>query len=260
MHTTASLMNDLSRMGLTGKETLMVHSSMRAIGEVEGRADAVLDAFQSFFAKGLLVFPTFTDASVNTRHPLFDVKSTHSELGILTDLFWQRPGVLRSRHPIHSLAAIGKGAEKLCTGAEYYSSLYDPASSWGYLFRRGLKILLLGVKLDRCTFIHAIEEWSGVPVNSRRPVIRYVLDKDGKRLKVPVHWHTNAHWRNYPIAQDLLEEAGALVKCRFGDAQCLMVDGVAAFKALNEVLRQRPNYFGKPNRYLFSSAKARRLR
>ena len=250
MHTTDSLKKDLAKMGLKGDETLMVHSSMKSIGEVKGRADAVLDAFQQYFASGLLVFPTFTYAAVNTRQPVFDPKATHTDVGILTELFWHRPGVLRSKHPSHSLAAIGEGAQELCTGAENYETIYNPASSWGYLLKRKVKILLLGVDLDRCTFIHAIEEWSGVPVLSKRPVLRYVLDSRGKRLKVPVHWHTNAHWRNYPIARNLLIEAGVLKECVFGDAQCLLMDGPAAYRVLKKVLKKKPNYFGKPNRYL----------
>ena len=76
MHTTNSLINDLSEMGLKGDETLLVHSSMKSIGDVNGGADAVLDAFQRFFASGLLVFPTFTYLSVTTRKPLFDATSS----------------------------------------------------------------------------------------------------------------------------------------------------------------------------------------
>ena len=256
MHTTHSLMSDLSGMGLKGDETLLVHSSMKSIGDVSGGADAVLDAFQRFFASGLLVFPTFTYASVTTRKPLFDATATHSNVGILTELFWHRPEVLRSNHPTHSLAAKGKGAEELCTGAENYDTIYNPASSWGFLLRHNVKILMLGVNLDCCTFIHAIEEWSEVPVLSKRPIIRYVLDANGKRQKVALHWHTNAHWRNYHIAQDLLEDAKALRQCRFGDAQCLLVDGTAACRVLWKVLKNNPNYFGKPNRYIKNTQRA----
>ena len=34
---------DLAAMGLTGTETILIHSSMKAIGVVEGGADTVLD-------------------------------------------------------------------------------------------------------------------------------------------------------------------------------------------------------------------------
>ena len=44
MYTKEDLKRQLETMGLTGKETILIHSSMKAIGEVEGGADTVLDA------------------------------------------------------------------------------------------------------------------------------------------------------------------------------------------------------------------------
>ena len=35
MHTKETLIQDLEKMGLTGREAIMVHSSMKSIGEVE---------------------------------------------------------------------------------------------------------------------------------------------------------------------------------------------------------------------------------
>ena len=44
MYTKEELKQQLRNVGLTGKETILIHSSMKAIGEVEGGADIVLDA------------------------------------------------------------------------------------------------------------------------------------------------------------------------------------------------------------------------
>ena len=44
MHTYQSLKAQLAQMGIDPRGTLLVHSSMKAIGEVEGRADTVLYA------------------------------------------------------------------------------------------------------------------------------------------------------------------------------------------------------------------------
>ena len=43
MYTKEELKQQLRNVGLTGKETILIHSSMKAIGEVEGGADTVLD-------------------------------------------------------------------------------------------------------------------------------------------------------------------------------------------------------------------------
>ena len=52
MYTKQDLVVDLKNMGLTGEEAIMVHSSMKSIGEVEGGADTVVDAFVEFFEEG----------------------------------------------------------------------------------------------------------------------------------------------------------------------------------------------------------------
>ena len=42
-YTKQTLQQDLAARGLTGTETILIHSSMKAIGVVEGGADTVLD-------------------------------------------------------------------------------------------------------------------------------------------------------------------------------------------------------------------------
>ena len=71
MHTRETLKADLTRMGLRPEQPVLLHSSMRAIGEVENRAEGVLDALMEYFAPGLLVFPTLSYNSVNAEQPVF---------------------------------------------------------------------------------------------------------------------------------------------------------------------------------------------
>ncbi len=59
-YTKELLKQHLSDMGLTGEETIMIHSSMKSIGEVEGGVDTVVEALMEFFADGLLLTPTHT--------------------------------------------------------------------------------------------------------------------------------------------------------------------------------------------------------
>ena len=64
-YTKEDLKSCLQRLGLTGNEAIMVHSSMKAIGEVEGGADTVVDALMEYFAEGLLMTPTHTWAQMS---------------------------------------------------------------------------------------------------------------------------------------------------------------------------------------------------
>lgn len=92
MYTKEDLKEYLKAMGLTGKETILVHSSMKSIGEVEGRADTVLDALIEYFKDGLLLLPTHTWKNINEDNPVYDPAVTPSCVGILTNLFLKRDG------------------------------------------------------------------------------------------------------------------------------------------------------------------------
>ena len=122
MHTKESLTEDLVHTGILPSDTLLVHSSMKSIGEVDGGADTVLDVLMDYFREsGLLVFPTLT-YDLNSSNPVFYVNETPSQTGVLSDLFWRRPGVLRSLHPTHSVAAWGHDAAEFIAGHEMFST------------------------------------------------------------------------------------------------------------------------------------------
>ena len=53
MYTKTKLIDDLQNMRLQPTDTIMVHSSMKTIGPVEGGADTVVDAFMEYFIDGL---------------------------------------------------------------------------------------------------------------------------------------------------------------------------------------------------------------
>ncbi|HQC52299.1 MAG TPA: AAC(3) family N-acetyltransferase, partial [Lentisphaeria bacterium] len=137
MHTYASLTHDLELSGIRRQDTLLVHSSMKSIGQVEGRADTVLDALSDYLQdEGLLVFPTLTWSNVNAEQPVYSVRDTPSVVGILPELFRQRPGVRRSLHPTHSVAALGRDAEDFVEGHERFDSPAALGSPWDRLRQR----------------------------------------------------------------------------------------------------------------------------
>src|SRR5215203_999604 len=57
----SELVADLIRCGVRDGMTLLVHTSLRSIGPINGEAEALLTAFQEVLGpKGTLVVPTFT--------------------------------------------------------------------------------------------------------------------------------------------------------------------------------------------------------
>ena len=86
MHTQESLLHQLHQLGIDGQGTLLMHSSMKSMGEVEGGADTVLDALTEYMKDGLLVLPTHTWSTINADNPMFHVESSPCCVGILPEL------------------------------------------------------------------------------------------------------------------------------------------------------------------------------
>lgn len=188
-----TLLQDLSKLNINKTGTLLVHSSYKAVGEVDGRADAILDALMAFMKDGLLVLPTHTWANVKKEtNPVMDVLYTPSCVGILTDIFRKREGVLRSLHPTHSLAAIGSGACELFDGEEKINTPCGKGGAYYKLWEQNAQILLIGVNFTRNTFIHGIEEWDGAEgfLSSTKDDL-YVINHEGKRLYAPQYRHSS---------------------------------------------------------------------
>ena len=157
-YTRLELQNQLKEMDLYPTDTVLVHSSMKSMGEVEGGADTVLDALMEYFSVGLLLLPTHTWAQMGEEYREFDPVQEDACVGILPNLFRKRPGVCRSLHPTHSMAAYGAGAAEYIAGEEACNTPCTPGGCYDRLKDINGRILLVGVTHARNTYIHSVEE------------------------------------------------------------------------------------------------------
>lgn len=245
MHTKESLKRDLETMGLRPTQTVLVHSSMKAIGAVEGRADGVLDALSDYFAPGLLTLPTLSWTIIEDDPRVFDVRNTKSVVGILPELFRTRPGVVRSLHPTHSVAARGRDAQWLTATDHLNHSPCGETSSWHKLLERDAQILMVGCDLTRCTFLHGVEEWCEVPGRLESPVRFTVIDAAGARHTVDSSPHHGMPSEQFWKAEKALRAAGALKDGRLGDAKVMIVSAKGAYETVRALLQNDPTLFSE---------------
>ena len=245
MYTKNDLKDQLKNMGLTGSETILIHSSMKSIGDVKDRADGVLDVLIDYFKDGLLLFPTHTWKTVNSENPVYNPGETPSCVGILTNLFMKRDGVIRSLHPTHSIAGIGKDAAEYLCGEENCNTPCTPGGCYDRLRQRNAKILLVGVGHERNTFIHSVEEVLNIPNRlSDKPMELYIVMPDGSKKKVYVRKHFNPHQPH--ISEDFVKLNQAYIDCnaakevKFGDADCILCDAEKIFEVTRHVLAPNP--------------------
>ncbi len=247
-YTKADLKRQLQDMGLKPTDVIMVHSSMKAIGHVEGGADTVVDAFMEYFSKGLFMTPTHTWKQMGADYPKFDPKTEPACVGIIPNVFMEREHVFRSFHPTHSVAAYGPGAEEYVKGEEYLTTPCAPKGCWGRLLTAKAKILLVGVTHARNTYIHAVEEMLDVSERlTEKPVEFQVKLPDGSWQKVNMHRHYNPTTDHISESFDLLMEGyfetGAAKKVTFGDAQCILCDAEKIYEVTKKVAQHNINFF-----------------
>ena len=76
---------------------------------IRGPVEAVIGAFQDVLTpEGTLVLPALSYDEIGPDQPRFDVLRTKSCVGLIPETFRTMPGVRRSLHPTHSVAAWGR--------------------------------------------------------------------------------------------------------------------------------------------------------
>lgn len=271
MHTLKSLQKDLADAGIRPDDTLLVHSSMKKIGLVEGGADTVIDTFIDYFHQhGLIVFPslTYTLAHVydpdsprcqkcggrpgyclakgwQGRTPEFHANSTPACIGLLPNLFLSRPNIFRSLNPTHSLAACGPDAEEFTRGHELGNTPCGKHSPWWKLYLRHAKILHLGSTIHNTTYLHAVDEWRRAPDDPQGWLEQQcdVYDRNERRVDIPKLRNTSGSSGLYHRIEPRCEAEGALTRHRIGDADALLLDCQKLTDIALDELKKNPDLF-----------------
>ena len=247
MYTKQDLLANLSALGIDPAGTLMVHVSYKAIGGVEGRGDAVLDALSEYMRPGLLVIPGHTWNNVTPDNPVMDVLHTPVCVGVLPELFRKRPGVVRSLHPTHSLAALGADAQAFLSGEERIETPCGHGGAYYRLWERDAQILLIGVSFIRNTFIHGVEEWDGAQGTiSPERTDYYVINYEGRRLHTPQHRHiARLGSETFSKLEPDALRLGVMTLGRFGDATARVMGARPLRTMVAAILKDDPLYLSR---------------
>ena len=254
--TKADILAGLRQLGLVGGEVVMVHSSLSRFGLVVGGAPTVIAALREAIGpEGTLVMsaititPTFTEAHVraglagraNYECPeVFDVQKTPTWAGAIPETFRAMPGVVRSWHPTHSVAALGPMAEEL-TAKHHLKPSCGLDTPYERITRlEAGRTLLLGVSHESNTTMHTFEELTGheymlhpflcrIPFRSPR----------GDELAV-----TTLHRWHIPRELGRLEsryiDAGAQTVARIGSAPIRLCNAKGLREITLEALKRDP--------------------
>lgn len=168
VYTKKDIFESLEALGAPRDGVLLMHTSMRSIGRVEGGVTGLLDAMKEYFTSrgGLFLVPTHTwhnldnpDATVT-----LDLASSDTCLGAFSNAAAADPRGYRTENPTHSVVIFGD-RERALELAKFEGEIDTPIAPlgcYGRLSEVGGKILLVGVGQTKNTFIHSVEEMIGV--------------------------------------------------------------------------------------------------
>ena len=196
-----ALVADLTALGVQPGQHLLVHSSLRKIGPVDGGAETILEAIRIVAGDdATIVVPTQT--AENSRSspaflaattglsdaefvrylaamPGFDPAMTPStRMGAFAEYVRTSPGAVRSSHPQTSFAAVGDRAAEFTSGHSLDCHLGE-RSPLGWLYWVCGAVLLLGVGYAACTALHLSEY--RLPGERPRRVYRCFTIEEGVR-------------------------------------------------------------------------------
>lgn len=226
-------------------EALLVHSSLSACGRFTAGPDSVLDVLGDYAGTLALVTHSYCyPAQIGELGPIFDPATTPSQNGVLTNLFRQREGAVRSIHSTHSLAAKGPLAEEITQGHYLLDSPTGPGTPYMRLIERGASALMFGVSFHSYTFFHSAEFDSGSRAAYQEGVLDRlrVIDETGgvrEQLSRRQNWEP----MRFAEAGELMEAKGLVRRVRLGREYLRYVpDAAKAHDFLVGRLRKHPDF------------------
>jgi aminoglycoside 3-N-acetyltransferase len=198
MYSRSELAEDFRRLGVRPGDTVLLHASIRAVGEVAGGPDQIHLALKDALTpEGTLMMyascPEYSDEvgrghltaeqerEILEKLPPFDPVTARCQRdnGALVELFRTYPGTRTSAH-VARFVAWGRHAAHLTS-----------ATPWNYAFGRGSaldrfleldgRILLLGCDHDTVTFLHYAEHIAAIH-GKRVARFRVPVDENGLRV------------------------------------------------------------------------------
>lgn len=227
MFTKEDIFHQLEDMNAPRKGVVLVHTSLRAVGEVEGRGEGLLEVLIEYFTKkgGLLCIPTHTWANIGDENKItLDMKEGKTCIGTLPDIAAKHPKAYRTHHPTHSMAVFGqkKKVDKFVLHEDMQITPTPPMGCYGKLYEEG-HVLLIGVGHERNTYLHAVEEMLGVPNRiSKEPKKITILFANGDFVTDYVHVHESEGIphvsEHFPKYEPAFRYHGAIVDGKIGNA------------------------------------------
>lgn len=236
---------DLAALGLQRGDAVLLHSSFKSMGTVEGGIQTFVEALLSVLGDaGTLIVPTLTFVEVSDTNRVFDYQNSRSCVGAISEFVRKMRGAKRSINPTHSCAAIGAKRDWYVDGHEKDRTPVGENSPIYKLHQDGGKVLMLGCRLTSNTSMHGIEEKAGVSYLMAPQAETYrLIFPDGVREMEYIRHndHAGVIGRYGRLEQVLDPKFMACGNIHGANSQ--LINAPEMWKASLAALKQDPHYF-----------------
>lgn len=239
---------DLAALGLSKGDSVLVHSSYKSMGGLEGGIQTFVEALLSVVGDtGTLIVPTLTFVEVSETNRVFDYLRSPSCVGAISEFVRHMDDAKRSINPTHSCAAIGYKRDWFVGSHQLDRTPVGPNSPIWKLHECGGKVLMLGCRLHSNTSFHGIEEKAGVAYLMAEKAEKYQIILPDGVMEMEYFRH-NDHAGvigRYDRLDQVLDAKFMPCGCVHG-AKSWLIDAPAMWEASLKALAQDPCFFVDP--------------
>ncbi|MCR5620446.1 MAG: AAC(3) family N-acetyltransferase [Treponema sp.] len=240
----------LREIGASDCRTLFVHSDiqfgqMNPVYKRREFMESLLRLFDDLKVENIIM-PAFTYSFNNEKE--FDVRTSRSLMGALSESFRKQEGIYRTLDPMCSFAVKGRLADEFRAYTPEHNSL-GPGSCYDFLNKQdGVKYLFFGADLaESFTYVHHVERMIDVPYRFDKTFAGRMTGYDGNTYTTD--WTISSQCggvalydKNEHFKKQLVEE-GKLRLTAFGDRELSCISQEDAWKAVEENIARDKFYF-----------------
>jgi len=258
----------LRALGIRPGDSVMLHSAFARHHGFRGTIEELTNVFLDAVGPDgnlLMVSLPYRSSSLQylSNLKLFDVRTTPSMMGLVSEHFRHRPDVLRSLHPTHPMLANGPKADWLIADHESCKYPCGTGSPFEKIAELDGKAVFLNVPFATFTFFHYLEHRVSpgipLPLYSDQPFQVPVVDRMGARRTVTTSVFSSEaiRRRRFHVLEDELRRRGLIHERRVGNSCIMAVRLRDTIDCVDEMCRDGQYFYdlaGLPERARYASS------
>lgn len=236
----------IKELGIRETDTALVHSNSNPDSGFKGAPSDVVECLAKLLGENgnlLMVSIPFRGTTFDhlSKGKPFHRDRTISMMGLITEIFRRRPGVLRSLHPTHPVLALGKDGVWLTTGHESCAAPCGAGTPFEKFLQLDGKILFYDVPFGAITFFHyvedAVKELLPFNVYHDKPFTVKAFDERKQEHVVTVYAFNPVVTRNAYAVEEEMKQRGLVKYGKVGNSRLILVNAKDVLRCQTEMIK-----------------------